>query len=65
MPFAATWMNLKIIILREISQIKTNIIHCLIGQSKKMVQMNLLQNRKTDLENELMVPRGEDGWGEG
>ena len=28
MPFATTWMNLKTIILREISQIKTNIIHC-------------------------------------
>ena len=26
MPFAATWMDLKIIILSEVSQIKTNII---------------------------------------
>ena len=26
MPFAATWMDLEIIILSEISQIKTNII---------------------------------------
>ena len=26
MPFAATWMDLEIIILSELSQIKTNII---------------------------------------
>ena len=26
MPFAATWMNLEMIILNEVSQIKTNII---------------------------------------
>jgi len=26
MPFVATWMDLKIIILSEVSQIKTNII---------------------------------------
>ena len=26
MPFAATWMDLEIIILREVSQIKTNSI---------------------------------------
>ena len=26
MPFAATWMDLKIIILSEVSQTKTNII---------------------------------------
>ena len=26
MPFAATWMDLEIIILREVSQTKTNII---------------------------------------
>ena len=30
MPFATTWMNLEIIILSELSQIKTNIMMLLI-----------------------------------
>ena len=56
-PFAATLMDLEIIILSELSQRKTNIIYyCLYAQSKKKIQMNIyLQSRKrlTDLENEL------------
>ena len=43
MPFAATWMDLKIIIFSEVSQRKTNIIcYHLHVESKKMVQMNLV-----------------------
>ena len=36
MPFAATWVDLEIIILTEIRQTKTNITqHCLFVGSKK------------------------------
>ena len=35
MPFAATWMDLKIVILSELSRTKTNIIcYCLYMESK-------------------------------
>ena len=35
MSFAATWMDLEIIILSDVSQRKTNIIyHCLYAESK-------------------------------
>ena len=35
MPFAATWIDLEIIILNEVSQRKTNIGYHLYGESKK------------------------------
>ena len=41
MPFVATWMNLEVIILSEVSQRKTNIIYNLYEGSKKLLQMNL------------------------
>ena len=42
MPFAATWMELEMIILSEVSQTKTNITqyHLYVGR-KKMIQINL------------------------
>ena len=42
MPFAAKWMDLEIIILRELSQTKTNIMwYHLHMESNKMMQVNL------------------------
>ena len=47
MPFAATLMQLTIIILSEVNQTKTNIIwYHLYVESKKMVQMNLFTKQK-------------------
>ena len=46
-PFAATWMDLEIIMLSEVSQRKTNIVWChLYVESKKIVQMNLFTKQK-------------------
>ena len=42
MPFAATWMSLEIVMLTEVSQVKTNILHV---ESKQMNNTNELINR--------------------
>ena len=50
-PFSATWMDMKYIILSEVSHTKTHIIrHCLYEESLKIIQMSYLQdrNRLTD-----------------
>ena len=59
MPFAATWVDLEIIILNEVSQ--RQISHYLYVQSKKVIQMKLFtkRNRLTDTENKFMVTKGE------
>ena len=46
MPFAATWMDLKISILRRLKR-KTNIIwyHSYVESSKKLYSGTCLQNR--------------------
>ena len=47
MPFAATWMDLKIIILSKVNHTKTNTIgYHLHVESQKMIQMNLFTKRK-------------------
>ena len=58
MPFAAKWMYLEIIILSEVSQTKTNIIwyHLYDMWNLKKLQN---RNRLTDIENKLMVTKGE------
>ena len=62
LPFPATWMDLEIIILREVSQRETNIIwYACIRSLKIWYKWTYLQkrNRVTDLENELVVTSGE------
>ena len=63
MPFAATWMDLEIIILSEVRKRKTRIIWYLeyMWNLKKWYKWTFLQirNRFTDFKNLLMVTKGE------
>ena len=84
MPFAATWMDLEMIILSEVSQTEKDKHHitllicgrerriltnrppgstwyCLYVESKIRHKWTYLQNRLTDIENSLMVPKGKGG----
>ena len=66
--FAATWMDLEIVILSEVRQRKTNIIYALYVESKKNCTNELyLQNRSrvTDVENKVMVACIGGGKGKG
>ena len=67
MPFAATWMDLDIFILSEVRQAKTNVIwkHLYVESRKKGYKWIYLQNRNrlTDIENKLMITKGEGGDG--
>ena len=68
MPFAATWMDLEIIILSEVSQTKTNIIwYHLYVESKNSTNELIYKQKHTVIENKLMVTKGEGGinweWG--
>ena len=62
MPFAATWMDLEIIILDEVSQTKTNIIQChLYVESKTNYTNELFHKTETDsqtLKPNLWLPKG-------
>ena len=65
-PFAATWMDLEMIKLSEVSQRKTNIIwYHLYMESKIWHKWTYLwnRNRLTDIENRLAVTEGEGGRG--
>ena len=62
MPFAATWMDLEIVLLSEVSQKNPNIIwYHLYGESKNnnINQLIYKTNRLTDIQNELMVTKGD------
>ena len=49
MPFAATWMDLDIIILSEVSQTKTNTLgHHLYVESKKYTTNELIHKTGVD-----------------
>ena len=59
LPFAATWMDLEVIILSEVSQ--TEKYHLYV-QSKKRVKKNLFTKQKqTHRDRKLMVINGEGG----
>ena len=61
MPFAATWKDLEMIILSEVSQRKTNIIsYRLSVESKLWHKWTYLwnRNRLTGTENRLVVAKG-------
>ena len=65
MPFAATWMDLEIIILSEINQLKTNVWYPLYVESKKQHKWTYLENRNrlTDIENKPTVTKMKGGGG--
>ena len=61
MPFAGTWMDLEIIILKEVKQ-RQNPCITHMWNLKKMIEMNLQnRNRLTDIENTLMATKGKGG----
>ena len=63
MPFAATWMDLEMIILSEVNQ-KENVKYHMISlyvDSKIRHKSTYLQNKNT--ENKLVVAKGEEGRG--
>ena len=66
MPFAATWMDLEIVILSEVSQRQRQIYDITyVWNLKTGYKWTYLQsrNRVTDVENKLMVTggKGEEG----
>ena len=52
MPFRATWMDLEIMILSEVSQTKTNIIRYHLYVESKIRQNELIYETETDSHRE-------------
>ena len=65
MPFTATWRDMDMIILSEVRQRNTNIISLICRILQNWYKWIYLQNRNrlTDLENRLIVTKGERGVG--
>ena len=63
MPCAATWMELEILILREVSQNEKDKYHVMSHICKLKYGTNepVYKQKETDLENTLVVAKGE--WG--
>ena len=64
MPFAATWMDIEIIILNEVNQTKRQTSYDITytWNLKKLYKWIYLQNRNRlkDIENNLTVTKGEE-----
>ena len=63
MPSVATWIDLEIIRLNEVSQKETNIIrYHLYGESKSIIQINTKnRDRLTAIEDKVIVTKEEAG----
>ena len=61
MPFVATWMDLVIIIVSEVSQTKANVRWYYLYMESKWYKWAYLQYRLTDIESNLMVTKREGG----
>ena len=61
MPFAATWMDLEIVILSQVSQTKTDIVWYHLYMQSKKNELIYKTNRLTNIENKLMVIK-RDRW---
>ena len=66
MPFAATWVDLEMIILSEVSQTEKDKYHDItyMWNLKKMIQRTYLQNRNRliDRRKTYGYQRGQQGW---
>ena len=65
MPFSAKWMDLEITILSKVSQRQTSYETTYMWHLKRWYTWTYLQNRNrvTNVENKLMVTKGEKGVG--
>ena len=63
MPFAATWMDLKIIILREVSQKEKETLHNIIDMQNQEYETNELiyEQKQTQRHRESTCGCGGDG----